>query len=87
MMEKVLLNNLQLDYLAGPHPKLSHVFYGMVLRGQLPKTLPQEGPIADIVNTDPHNEPRRHWIGMGAEGNVCELRRQLWSLAGRVRYR
>lgn len=72
-MEKVALNNLQLDHLAGAHPKLSRFFYGTVRCDGLPKTLPQEGPTAYIVNTDPHDEPRKHWIGMWTEGKVCEL--------------
>ena len=61
MMEKVPLNNLQLVYLVGTHPKLSRVFYGTVPRDRLPKTLPQEGLTALIVNTDPHD------LGMRAE--------------------
>ena len=72
-MEKGPLNNLQLDHLAGRHPKLSRVFYGTVPCDRLPKTLPQEGPNAYIVNTDPHDEPGRHWIGMWTEGDVCEI--------------
>ena len=72
-MEKVALNNLQLDYLAGTHPRLSRVFYGTVPYDRLPRTLPPEGPIAFIVNTDPHDEPGRHWIAMWSEGNVCEI--------------
>ena len=72
-MEKVALNNLQLDYLAGTHPKLAQVFYGTVPCDRLPKTLPQEGPTAYIVNTDPHDEPGRHWIAIWTEGNVSEI--------------
>ena len=72
-MEKVALNNLQLDYLAGTHPKLAQVFYGTVPCDRLPRTLPQEGPTAYIVNTDPHDEPGRHWIAIWTEGNVSEI--------------
>ena len=72
-MEKVALNNLQLDYLAGTHPRLSQVFYGTVPCDRLPRTLPQEGPTAYIVNTDPHDEPGRHWIAIWTEGNVSEI--------------
>ena len=72
-MEKVALNNLQLDYLAGTNPKLAHVFYGTVPCDRLPKLLLHEGPTAYIVNTDPHDEPGRHWIAMWSEGNVCEI--------------
>ena len=38
-MEKVALNNLQLDHLASMHPKLSRVFYGTVPCDRLPRTL------------------------------------------------
>ena len=72
-MEKVALNNLQLDYLAGTHPRLAQVFYGTVPCDRLPRTLPQEGPTAYIVNTDPHDEPGRHWIAIWTEGNVSEI--------------
>ncbi len=72
-MEKVALNNLQLDYLAGTHPILAHVFYGTVPCDRLRRTLPQEGPTAYIVNTDPHEEPGRHWIVIWTEGNVSEV--------------
>ena len=72
-MEKVALNNLQLDYLAGTHPRLAQVFYGTVPCDRLPKTLPQEGPTAYIVNTDPHDEPGKHWIAIWTEGNVSEI--------------
>ena len=67
------MNNLQLDYLAGTHPRLSQVFYGTVPCDRLPRTLPQEGPTAYIVNTDPHDEPGRHWIAIWTEGNVSEI--------------
>jgi len=63
-MEKVALNNIQLDHLAGTNPNLSRVFYG---------TLPAEGPSAFIVNIDPHDEPGTHWIAHWTRGNVCEI--------------
>jgi len=72
-MEKVALNNLQLDYLAGTHPRLGRVFYGTVPCDRLPETLPQEGPVAYIVNTDPHDRPGKHWIGLWTYDNVCEV--------------
>ena len=72
-MEKVALNNLQLDHLARSHPKLSRVFYGTVPCDRLPRTLPQEGQTACIVNTDPHDEPAKHWIAIWTEGNVSEV--------------
>ena len=72
-MEKVALNNLQLDYEAGTLLKLARVFYETVPCDRLPRTLPQEGPTAYIVNTDPHDEPGRHWIAIWTEGNVGEV--------------
>ena len=73
-MEKVALNNVQLDHLASTHPTLSRVYYGAVPCDRLPKTLPQDGgPTAYIVNTDPHDEPGTHWIAVWTHGNVCEV--------------
>ena len=72
-MEKVALNNLQLDHLASMHPQLSRVFYGTVPCDRLPKTLPEEGRTAYIVNTDPHDQPGKHWIAMWTYDNVCEV--------------
>ena len=71
-MEKVALNNLQLDHLASMHPKLSRVFYGAVPCDRLPKTLP-EGRTAYIVNTDPQDRPGKHWIALWTYDNVCEI--------------
>ena len=72
-MEKVALNNVQLDYLAKADPKLSQVFYGTVACDHLPSLVNQEGPTAYIVNTDPHDEPRKHWIALWTQDNVCEI--------------
>lgn len=72
-MEKVALNNLQLDHLAQSHPQLSKVFYGTVACDRLPSVLVKEGPTAYIVNTDPSDEPGTHWISLWTEGNVCEI--------------
>ena len=72
-MEKVALNNVQLDHLAGNHPKLSGMFYGTVPCDRLPRTLPTETQYAFIVNTDPHDESGTHWIALWVNGNVCEI--------------
>ena len=48
-------------------------FYGTVPCDRLPRTLPDEGPSAFIVNTDPHDEPGTHWIALWTRGNVCEI--------------
>lgn len=55
-MEKVALNNHQLDYLAQADPKLCQLFYGTVACDRLPTVVNREGPTAYIVNTDPHNK-------------------------------
>ena len=67
-MEKVTLNNLQLDHLALNHTKLSSAFFGTV-----PKRLSKERPTTYIINTDPHDEPRMHWIVLWTDGNMCEV--------------
>ena len=82
-MEKVALNNLQLDHLARTNPSLRCVFYGTVPCDRLPKTLPQEGPTAYIVNTDPHDKTGVHWIALGRQGQVRDPG-QLRPAVGRV---
>ena len=72
-MEKVALNNHQLDYLAQADPKLCQLFYGTVARDGLPSVVNREGPTAYIVNTDPHDKPGKHWIALWTEDNVCEI--------------
>ena len=72
-MEKVTLNNLQLDHLALNQPKLAFLFLGTVPCERLPKTLSKEGRTAYIDNTDPHDEPGTHWIALWTEGNVCKI--------------
>lgn len=72
-MEKVALNNFQLDHLAQSDPKLSQVFYRTVPCDKLPSLVLKEGPTAYIVNTDPSHEPGRHWIALWTEANVCQV--------------
>ena len=55
-MEKVALNNHQLDYLALADPKLCQIFYWTVSCDRLPAVANQELPTAYIVNTDPHDQ-------------------------------
>ena len=33
----------------------------------------QDGPTAYIVNTDPRDQPGKHWIALWTHDNVCEL--------------
>lgn len=72
-MEKVALNNHQLDYLAQADPKLCQMFYQTVPCDRLPSVVNREGPTAYIVNTDPHNKPGKHWIALWTQDNVCEV--------------
>jgi len=72
-MEHVVLNNVQLDYLARDDPQLKPVFYGMVPFDQLPKTPRKTTPQGYIVNTDPHDRPGQHWLAVWTDGNVCEV--------------
>lgn len=71
-MEKVALNNLQLDHLARSQSPLCNHFYGTVPCDQLPSIVSRE-PTAYIVNTDPAGEPGRHWLAIWTDGNVCEV--------------
>ena len=72
-MERVALNNVQLDYLARDDPQLKPVFYGTVACDRLPKSPRKTKPQGYIVNTDPHDQPRHHWLAVWTDGNVCEV--------------
>ena len=72
-MEHVALNNVQLDYLARDDPQLKPMFYGTVACDRLPKRPVKTPPQGYIVNTDPHDQPGQHWLGVWTEGNVCEI--------------
>ena len=72
-MEKVSLNNVQLDHLARSHPSLGPHFYGTVPCDRLPDSPEKCGPLGYIVNTDPQGQPGRHWIALWTQNNVCEL--------------
>lgn len=73
-MEKVVLNNIQLDYLAKGDPTLRPYFYGTVACDRLPRRPFKKEPRGYIVNTDPEHRPGKHWIALWNEcGNVCEV--------------
>ena len=72
-MEHVALNNVQLDYLARDDPHLKRYFYGTVACDRLPKSPIKTQRQGYIVNTDPHDQPGQHWLGVWTEGNVCEI--------------
>lgn len=72
-MEKVALNNVQLDHLAKADPMLKPFFFGTVPCDQLPSKPCKDKPRGYIVNTDPAELPGRHWIALWTEGNMCEV--------------
>ena len=53
-MEKVPLNNVQLDHLATADAILKPYFYGTVACDRLPSHPVKKEPRGYIVNTDPH---------------------------------
>ena len=73
MMEKVSLNNVQLDQLAHSQPTLKRYFYGTRPCDRLPSSPDKQGPMAYIVNTDPAGQPGRHWIALWTHNGACEI--------------
>ena len=61
-----------LCYLARDDPTLKPYFYGVVACDHLPKK-PTRKSCSYIVNTDPHDKPGKHWLGIWTKGNVCEV--------------
>ena len=72
-MEKVSLNNVQLDVLARSQPSLKPYFYGTVPCDRLPEKPHKKGPVGYIVNMDPQGQPGRHWIALWMCQDVCEI--------------
>jgi len=73
-MEKVPLNNVQLDHLATADVILKPYFYGTVACDRLPSRPYKKEPRGNIVNTDPHDRPGWHWLALWTHsGNVCEV--------------
>lgn len=72
-MEKVALNNVQLDQLAQSQPSLQPYFYGTRPCDQLPDPPDKNGPVAYIVNTDRQGQPGRHWIALWTHRDECEI--------------
>ena len=72
-MEKVALNNVQLDRLADSQPTLKPYFYGTRPCDRLPSSPDTQGPVAYIVNTDRQGQPGRHWLGLWTQDGVCEI--------------
>ena len=73
-MEKVPLNNIQLDHLAKADAILKPFFYGTVACDRLPRQPIKKEPHGYILNTDPHGRPGRHWLALWTHsGHVCEV--------------
>ena len=73
-MEKVTLNNVQLDHLATGDALLKPYFNAAVACDRLPRRKIKNEPCGYIVNTDPHNRPGRNWLALWIHsGNVCEV--------------
>lgn len=72
-MEKVSLNNVQLDLPVKSQPSLKPYFYGTLPCDRLPNQPDKKGPVGYIVKTDPQGQPGRHWIALWTQNNVCEI--------------
>ena len=72
-MEKVALNNVQLDRLADSQPTLKPYFYGTLPCDRLPRSPDKKGPVAYIVNTDREGQPGRHWLALWTCDDECEI--------------
>ena len=72
-MEKVALNNAQLDALAEHHPSLKPYFHKTLPCDGLPDRPDKKGPVGYIVNTDPQGMPGRHWVALWTHDHVCEI--------------
>ena len=72
-MEKVALNNVQLDRLADSQPTLKPYFYGTVPCDRLPIPPDKKGPVAYIVNTDREGQPGRHWLALWTCDDECKI--------------
>jgi len=73
-MEKVILNNVQLDYLATHDSVLKPHFFGTVVCDRLPSHPEKQWPRSYIVNTDPYDEPGKYWITLWTrDGHVCKV--------------
>ena len=74
LMEKVPLNNGQLDHLATADAIFKPSFYGTVACDRLPRRPIKKEPREYIVNTDPHHRTGRHWLALWTHsGNICQV--------------
>ena len=69
-MEFVPLSTTVLDHLAKNDSQLRPMFRGVYAADRLPRQTPAGGY---IVNTDPHDRPGRHWLGLWVDQNTCQV--------------
>ena len=69
-MEFVPLSTTVLDHLAKDDCQLKRVFRGVYAADQLPRQTEDGGY---IVNTDPHDRPGRHWLGLWVDQTTCQV--------------
>lgn len=73
-MEWVTASNTQLERVARHDPRLAPFFAGVFASDRLPWPPVRDRPQGYIVNTDPHDQPGRHWLAVWTnEENECEL--------------
>ena len=69
-MELVPLSTAVLETLAREDARLRPVFRGVFAADRLPRQSLDGGY---IVNTDPHDRPGRHWLGLWVDRNTCQV--------------
>ena len=69
-MELIPLSTTELETLARDDGKLRPFFRGVFAADRLPRAGPKGGY---IVNTDPHDRPGRHWLGLWVDKNACQV--------------
>lgn len=69
-MEFVPLSTTVLDLLAKQDCQLRRTFQGVYAADRLPRHGPEGGY---IVNTDPHDQPDLHWLGLWVDRNTCQV--------------
>ena len=69
-MELIPLSTAELETLARDDCQLRPVFRGVFAADRLPRAGPDGGY---IVNTDPHDRPGRHWLGLWVDKTTCQV--------------
>ena len=69
-MELIPLSTTELETLAREDCQLRPHFRGVFAADRLPRASPDGGY---IVNTDPHDQPGRHWLGLWVDKTQCQV--------------